>query len=122
METKVPHYFQSYSDFYREYLHALDDYFANCYLLEHKFLENNIMGRKAWMKTLDGMVWSTTNISISNIEATVNLHNLFTQTQVSCIRILDTMLHLMTEYFNTAHPKPAIIRTSEKPKRMLHES
>jgi hypothetical protein len=102
-ESKIPSYFQLYADFYREYMHAVDDYFAIYYLVEHKLFENKTAGRKARMQKLDELVWNTTNVTISQIETATNLHNLFTQTQISWIRAIDKCLHLMLDYYKTTN-------------------
>lgn len=113
-ESKVPYYFQSYSDFYKEYLHALDDYFTMCYLLEHKLFENKISDGSNWIKKLDESVWSGTNISISQIETAANIYHLFAQVQISWIRTFDKQLHLMIDYFNKSNLNPPRPKPSKK--------
>ena len=38
-ETKMPIFFQSYSDLYTKYLHLLDDIFGTCYIAEKEFFD-----------------------------------------------------------------------------------
>lgn len=39
VEAQIPSYFQLYSDFYKEYLHTLDDLFGTCYISEKEFFD-----------------------------------------------------------------------------------
>jgi len=101
IESDMQYYFQAYSDLYKEYLHVLDDYFSICYLLEHRFYENQLHDEKSILHVFDDMVWKTTSMTLSQIDSFVNMHRMFVHTYTSTIKSLDQSMHQLLDYYRS---------------------
>ena len=98
MEAQIPSYVQLYSDFYSEYLHAIDDLFGTCYIAEKEFFENlkideNVLN--AFKQFTDSM----TSNYITNIEMSTQMLRSYIQTRILGIRTYDTYLHNLMESY-----------------------
>lgn len=96
---------QAYSDLYLEYIHALDDYFTLCYVLEHKFIENVWPDKNNELEAFDKTVWNTTSTSIFEIENFTILQNMFLQYQTAMIK--SSSIYLKTILDNISEDTPS---------------
>ena len=98
MESQIPSYIQLYSDYYKEYLHSLDDLFGTCYISEKQFFENLGVDQNT-LKTFDNYTNTLTKIFGSQIDISTNLLRAFIQMRISAIKSYDDYIHSMMENY-----------------------
>lgn len=97
-ESQVPLYIQMYSDYYREYLHSLDNVFGTCYISEKEFFDNLNLDNNV-LKMFSATNKSFTNLMKSQIDMSGNLFKNHLQMRLDTIRTLDSFMKLMMENY-----------------------
>ena len=97
-ESQVPLYIQMYSDYYREYLHSLDNVFGTCYISEKEFFDNLNLDNSV-LKMFSEANKSFTNLMTSQIEVSGNLFKNHLQMRLDTIRTWDSFMKLMMENY-----------------------
>lgn len=105
MESKIPYYFQAYSDLYRVHLQMLDDYFTAYYLLEHRFYKNHLLDEKSVLYVFDDIVYNTTSNALSQIEVFTNMNKILVEKYTSTLKIFDHNMHQLLDYYKLQNPE-----------------
>lgn len=101
MESQIPSYIQLYSDYYKEYLHTVDDAFGTCFVAEKEFLDRLGISEGS-VKMFDSYLKQLTRIYGSQIDMSTNLLRVYLQWRISAIKSYDSYVHLMTQSFSKA--------------------
>ena len=96
-ETQTPIYTQMYSDYYNEYLHALEDIFGTCYLSEKQFFDNLGIDEKT-LDATDKLWKGITETTISHIDMYTNFRKTQFDTMTSFMKSYDHFVHLGMDY------------------------
>lgn len=98
IEAQIPSYFQLYSDFYKEYLHTLDDLFGTCYISEKEFFDKLGYDQNT-LKIMDSYWKSWTNFSIFQIEASTNILKSFLQLRLGTMKSYESFIHQIMDSY-----------------------
>jgi hypothetical protein len=98
MESLLPTDMQMYSDFYREYLHSLQDLFGACYISEKEIVDKIGIDPRV-LEYFDSYTKAITTSTISQIEMTNNMQKAYFQSNMSAIKTFDEYVRLMLDYY-----------------------
>lgn len=98
IESQIPSYIQLYSDFYKEYLHTLDDLFGTCYISEKEFFDKLGYDQNT-LKIMDSYWKSWTNFSIFQIEASTNILKSFLQLRLGTMKSYESFIHQIMDSY-----------------------
>ena len=97
-ESQVPLYIQMYSDYYREYLHSLDNVYGTCYISEKEFFDNLNLDKNV-LKMFSEANKTFTNLMTSQIDVYGNLFKNHLQVRLDTIRTWDSFMKMMMENY-----------------------
>ena len=98
MESKMPIFFQSYSDLYTKYLYLLDDIFCTCYIAEKEFFDKlNI--DQGILKQIKKNSEIVRNNYIQNINTSSKFFNEYIKMKTSAIESFDKYFQVMMESY-----------------------
>ena len=97
-ESQVPLYIQMYSDYYREYLHSLDNVFGTCYISEKEFFDNLNLDKNV-LKMFSEANKTFTNLMTAQIDVYGNLFKNHLQIRLDTIRTWDSFMKVMMENY-----------------------
>ena len=97
-ESKMPIFFQSYSDLYTKYLHLLDDIFGTCYIAEKEFFDKlNI--DQGILKQIKKNSEIARNNYIQSINSSAKFFDEYMRMKTSAIESFDKYFHVMMESY-----------------------
>ena len=98
MESQIPSYVQLYSDYYKEYLHSLDDIFGTCYIAQKEFFDKMAVDKNT-LSLFDNYWNGLTKFYSSQIEMSTNFVRAFIKTRISAIKSWDQYVHFMMDSY-----------------------
>jgi len=98
MESLLQTNMQMYSDFYREYLHYLQDLFGACYISEKELVDKMGIEPRV-LEYFDSYTKAITMSTISQIEMTNNIQKAYFQSNMSAIKTFEEYVHLMLDHY-----------------------
>lgn len=98
MESQIPVYIQLYSDFWKEYLHSLDDFFGTCYISEKEFFDK-IGVEQNTLKAIDSYWKSWAKITTFQIDASTNFMKSYLQMRIGTIKSYEDFVHKMMDNY-----------------------
>lgn len=87
-----------YSDYYREYLHSLDNVFGTCYISEKEFFDNLNLDKNV-LKMFSEANKTFTNLMTAQIDVYGNLFKNHLQVRLDTIRTWDSFMKMMMENY-----------------------
>jgi len=97
-EGQIPSYAQIYSDYYKEYLHTVDDVFGTCYLAEKEFFDK--MGLDQNMINVIDAYWDSFTKGYENqLDLVNNFLRTFVKTRIMTIKSFDNYFHLCMDSY-----------------------
>lgn len=98
-ESKIPLYFQNYSNMYQEYFHMWSGLFGTCYIAEKEFLDKFDLdqGIKKQMKEISRI---TKENYLYGIESATKLWDDDIKMRSSAIKSFDDYVHVMIESYS----------------------
>lgn len=99
MESQIPLYIKLYSDYYREYLHMVDDVFRTCYISEKEFIDNLNLDQNL-VKAFTDYSKTITDIVNSQIEISTNLFRNYLQLRMTGVKNFDNAAHLTMKNYS----------------------
>ena len=97
-EGQIPSYAQIYSDYYKEYLHTVDDVFGTCYIAEKEFFDK--MGFDQNMINVIDANWDSFTKGYENqLDLANNFLRTFVKTRIMTIKSFDNYFHLLMDSY-----------------------
>jgi len=97
-EGQIPSYAQIYSDYYKEYLHTVDDVFGTCYIAEKEFFDK--MGFDQNMINVIDANWDSFTKGYENqLDLANNFLRTFVKTRIMTMKSFDNYIHLVMDSY-----------------------
>ena len=97
-ESQIPFYAQLFSDYYKEYLHTLNDVFGTCYIAEKEFLDKMGLDQKS-IKIAEDFSDSLTKTYEFQLDMTNNYLKTFIQSRIAAMKSFDSYVHNMMDLY-----------------------
>jgi hypothetical protein len=98
MEMQIPISFEAYSDFYKSYLHSLDDIFGTCYIAEKELFDKMNIDQNI-LKNFQKMSDDITKIVESQIEIMNSMQKSQLEVRTQLIKAYENYVHFLMESY-----------------------
>ncbi len=99
LESLLPLNMQTYSEFYAEYLHSLQDLFGACYISENEILSRMGLSQNT-LRFFGEYTKAMTRSGIAQIEMANNIQKTVLQNQIAALKTADQYIHLMLDRYS----------------------